>query len=70
MKKINEKREKINIEEEKVKGLRKEIIELKTTNVKKILKLEQFELNEAQQNEKENCEQKKDKWKMKTQYNR
>jgi len=40
MKKINEKREKINIEEEKVKGLRKEIIELKTTNVKKILKLE------------------------------
>lgn len=70
MKKIAEKRERIDVEEQKVRKLRQDIITMKTDNVKKILKLEEYEKMEEKKNEKENIETRKITWKMKTEDNR
>jgi len=70
MKKISERRQSIELEEARVAKLRKDIIELKTENVKKVLRLEQLEKEESNKIEKENVEQRKSTWKLKTESNR
>jgi vacuolar-type H+-ATPase subunit I/STV1 len=70
MQKINERRQAIEREEERVRKLRKGIIELKTDNVKKIIRLEQLEKEDKNVVEKENLETRRNTWKVKTEVNR
>ncbi len=64
--KVNKKRGNIATQETTVREMRKELLELKTSNVKKILQLETLEEKHRDRRNKENMETRKATWRMKT----
>lgn len=68
--KVSKKRESIDAQEKAVGEMRKELLELKTSNVKKILELETLEEEKKEKRNKENMETRKATWRLKTEISR
>ena len=68
--KVNQQRGTITTQETTVRQMRKELLFLKTNNVKKILELETLEEKKRNQRNKETMETRKATWRMKTEISR